>query len=502
VESEDILQESGPEAAGAVTRVLREALRTPTFVELLKVWMNSTDREKAHQFVGTLLWEDPSLFMSALSVTPEILNTLADVLVDLGENLDRFPPQLLDSYVDEILADIDTEKLKEIPGAYLPVLENINLHDRVFDAVKKVLAEADYGRVREVVTEHLETATEEAGEVLAIWLENPVIIANLLGIVPPLINSVIKLLSVTADELDMPPEVLASALFFVLSSVDAEELGRMLSNLSGQVNSLHAGNLVLGGEEPYFRQVFDDFCKRLFDNLDMKAAAGAISALGEDLEVMLGVLARQASRDPEMLLPIVETLASLSGSIFGIFSEALAEWTALPDETLYSISNAIYLNTDAVEIGRTMDSMVTLALRLREANPDIRGDRLAEAVEAMNTERLELLTRGLTGDVKKAALSNPGIRQMLEPEEVGKRVNEAIAGFNASASPIAVHDYLERLFATIDPKELGYLMSSVAGGFIEAVFSSRETALAVMKTVFSAVVGIGSNLVKLIFRKG
>ena len=501
MEDKDLLHEGNPENAGAMTRVLREALKTPTFVELAKIWISSIDREKAQRFVHTLLWQDIAFTMSVLGTVPEVLNTLLDALVELGENLDQFPPQLLDSYVDSLLADIDVEKLKEIPGAYMPVLENINLKDRVAEAVKKILAEADYGMVRETVTEHLESGTEAISGALAIWLENPVIIANLLGIVAPLANSLIKVLSVAVAELDMPPEILASALFNMLSALDAEELGRLLTNLSGQINLLHAGNIVLGGDEPYFRRVFDDFCKRVFDNLDMEATTGAFSALGEDLEVVLGVLIQQASRDPEMLLPMAKMLASLNNSIFRILSNALSEWTTLPDETLYRVSMAVHQNSDAVEIGRTVDSLITLALRLREANPEIQGERLTEALEVVNTERLELLVRGMAGDFKKAALANPGIRMTLQPEEVGRRVNEIIAGFNSSATPGAVKDYLVGVFAAVDADELGRLVASLVGGFTEAIFSKRDTALTVIKTVFFSFIGIGRNLVKLAFKR-
>jgi hypothetical protein len=98
-------------------------------------------------------------------------------------------------------------------------------------------------------------------------------------------------------------------------------------------------------------------------------------------------------------------------------------------------------------------------------------------------------------------MANPGIRMMLQPDELGKRVNEALAGFNNSASPDDVKDYLVELFGAVDAKELGRLMASVVGGFIEAVFSSRDTALAVVKTVLSGVAGIGRNLVKLVLKR-
>jgi hypothetical protein len=76
-----------------------------------------------------------------------------------------------------------------------------------------------------------------------------------------------------------------------------------------------------------------------------------------------------------------------------------------------------------------------------------------------------------------------------------------MAGFNSSATPGAVKDYLVGVFAAIDSEELGRLMASLVGGFTEAIFAKRDTALTVVKMVFSSVIAIGRNLVKLAFKR-
>jgi hypothetical protein len=496
------IEEVSDEDAGAVTRVVREMLRTPSFKELVKIWISTADREKAKGFVNTVLWEDFEFTLSLMSVFPELINYMVEALLEMSTSLEQLPSELLDTFVISLFGRIDTDRMKEIPGAYFPILEKINFQEKLSAEIDRVVTESDYGKAREVLEEQLETWTAGTARVLEKMLDNPVIIANLVGMVPPLGNYLINVLSVLFGKLEMPSEILASALFNTMSALDAEELGRALSGLFGQINLLHAGNIVLGGDEPYFRGVFNDFTRRMLDNLDTGVASGAISALGEDLEVIAGVLIEQATRDPERLLPLAPMVASLMNSVFRIFSNALAEWTALPDETLREVSMAFHEKSEAVEIGRTIDLFITLALRLREANPEIQGERLAEGLEVINTERLELLIRGMAGDVKRAALANPGIKMTLQPEEMGKRANEIIVGLNRAAGPAAVRDYVVEMMSVMDARELGLLLTTIAGGVIEGIFAKREMALEVIKTVMSSTFKVVGHMFKFVFKRG
>lgn len=379
--------------------------------------------------------------------------------------------------------------------------ESPGLAAEAFPAIEAALTDIDFGKMREAVIATLDYGVAVATKSLEKATDNPVIIANLVGMLPAVANSLVRIVSTILQNTDLPPEILASALFNVLTALDAEELGRTLSTLSEQIQELHAGSMILGGDEPRLRAVFTDFMKRVLDSLDVEAATGAAIALGEDTEVIAGALAELAARDPKTALALTRMAASLGNSMTRTCSAALGEAAAWPDELLVKMGELYRESSDAVEVGRAVDSFVTLSLRFREANPDLYRDMLIDTLRAVNTEQLELVLRGAANDVKQAALANPGIRMTLQPEEVGRRINGMLAGFNRATGQAAVKDYLSRLSSVIDSREVEAAVRNLGGGVVKAVFASPLTAKSLMKAAASSAWKLIKNMAGLLTKR-
>ena len=120
-------------------------------------------------------------------------------------------------------------------------------------AWRKIWNTADFGKIRVGLSAHLEGRREELrGEA---GLFNPVAISNLLGVVPPLANYALRVLTRTLQALNLPAEILANAVFQLLEDVDMAEVGGLVDALATFVSALHRGNLVLGRDEPRFKEV-------------------------------------------------------------------------------------------------------------------------------------------------------------------------------------------------------------------------------------------------------
>lgn len=115
--------------SGAGSRVLREIIRTPAFLEIIKLHAKGLDPESARELVRTFLWEDVELSLSLVGTVPEIVNYLAAAVLELGRQMNNFPGGLLDQYVMQIGSEIDVEVLKEFPGVFGPMLDNIRFKE-------------------------------------------------------------------------------------------------------------------------------------------------------------------------------------------------------------------------------------------------------------------------------------------------------------------------------------------------------------------------------------
>ena len=375
-----------------------------------------------------------------------------------------------------------------------------DLADQSFRAIEDALANTDFGKMREAVNALSDYATTIATKTLEEATGSPVVIANVVGMLPAVANGLLEILLTLLENTDLPPEILASALFNVLTALDAGKIGRALSAMSDQVQALHAGNIILGGDEPRLRAVFTDFVKRVLDNLDVDAAAGAVIALGEDGEVIAGSFAELAARDPRMVVALARMSSTLAGSMTRAISSALAEAVTWPDELLVEIGRVDRECSDPVEAGRALDSLVTLALRFREANPDLNREALTDVLRAVNTEQLELVLKGAADDLKQAALANPGVRMALEPEEVGRRLNGVLAGFNRSAVRGSTAGYLTRVLGAIDPDELEEALRNGTLGLVDALFSSARLARSMFRAAASGAWKVARGIVNLIVK--
>lgn len=420
--------------------------------------------------------------------------------------LDSLTPEERALVLEKHIAAFDGSEVAAAANAYSELAmkvheENPALVEAAYPAMEAVLKEIDFGKMRESTVALLDYFTTYMTHMIEVMMDNPVVVANLVGIAPPLLNSIIKVFSVALEKTNLPPEILASALFNTLSALDAEEIGRVLTTGSKMAIDLHAGNYILGGEEPRFRAVFTDFMKRVLDNLDSEAATGAVVALAEDAEVMAGVLVELVARDPEMVVLMSRMGTSLSNIAARVVANALGEASAWPDELLLKIAEEMRDGLESEEVGRALDSAVTLGLRFRETNPELHKEIMTNVLQGVNTGRLELLVLSASADLKEALLANPGVRQALEPEEMGRRVNDALARFNGSAAgrPGAIKDYMTRLLAAVDTRELERAARNVTHGMMDAVFAQRERAMALLKlgasNVFRAVKLVVKTLV-------
>ena len=116
---------SSGERMGAGARVLREIIRTPAFLEIIKANMAEAEPERARALVRTFLWEDADLSLSLMGTAPRAMNYLVEAVLELGRQLATFPPPLLEAFSAQLGEELDSAAVREIPAVYGPVLEKL-----------------------------------------------------------------------------------------------------------------------------------------------------------------------------------------------------------------------------------------------------------------------------------------------------------------------------------------------------------------------------------------
>ncbi len=109
--------------AGTGARVLRELIRTPAFMEIVKTDLASIQPERARELISTLVWSDPNLSLSLIGAIPDLFNYLVECLLALGRELGKFTPELLGVFLNSLGGRIDVGRIRDISRVYGPLLK-------------------------------------------------------------------------------------------------------------------------------------------------------------------------------------------------------------------------------------------------------------------------------------------------------------------------------------------------------------------------------------------
>ena len=430
--------------------------------------------------------------------TQDILNALRRLKIarlrllrELSWFVDELPQEERADLIETVFEVVDGSSMAESANSMARLFitlreERPELASELFPDIEAFFGETDFGKMRKAVNVLLDFWTGLTCKSFDMVADNPVVIANLIGMLPPVVNSLVKVLSYSLGKLDMPPEILASALFNLLLALDTGEIGRTITSASKMINDVHEGNIVLGRDEPRFKAVMSELAEGILENTDVEEASRAVVALGEDLEVAVGSMMDLLNRNPELLVAGVSTWVSLHNIVARMASGVLGELGQLPDETLSRMGDEIAGKLDAGEVGRAVNSMLALTGRFMEANPDLLRGVVADTLSTMDRDQLGTVLREAFREVGLAVKEDPGIRKALAPEEVGRRLNDLIVRFNG-VGPGAIKDYASRMLSTIDSDELERALRTLFGGVTDAVLESAEKAKAVVKPFLSAI---------------
>lgn len=126
-QNEDVRRPEDSVEAGVGARVIREIIRTPVFLEMIKAGADQRDPDAARQMVQTLLWEDASLSLGLMGASPAVMNYIIEALLEIGRQLNEFPDAILSEFLSQMAGDVSSGRLRELSEVYGPLLERIIL---------------------------------------------------------------------------------------------------------------------------------------------------------------------------------------------------------------------------------------------------------------------------------------------------------------------------------------------------------------------------------------
>jgi hypothetical protein len=443
----------------------------------LKEWLELLEAAEQAPVGEVLFDEKAKLGRETLLAFPRLIKIYLQLMVDSSDYLTGMPREDWDEFRGAYLSSLDSMPLGDAVNAYFRLSRKLweddaeALVEAELKLAGETLTKIDFGKVRKAMEVKLEGHYPVWEGILAQMVGDPIIIANLLTSLPAFANMLIKLLSNTLQQLDLPSEILASALFNLLEALDIEELGRLVSGIGATVNSLHEGDLVLGLNEPRFREVAGRLIERYMSTTDWHGNHEAMVALSQDLEVLIQAVADAATARPEVLAASVSCVTRIVGSLVRGLSYYARRMESLPDSFYLDWGRVIEEQAEVQELGNLLNSLLVMHNRLLDSNPELLQNVLGRLWSGIDLEELKKAMRQNLRQTFAWLAGQKDLTSLLEPGEAGKLLNSLIATYNrsAAAGPGVIRDYLGTALDQIDPVELGRAMDSTATQVVEAV---------------------------------
>ncbi len=482
---------AGPEGGGysALPGMVRELIRTPGFKELLMLHLRDINPDNARELMKAAIWEDVVFTMSALGATPQLVNWLLEALIELGVQLNNFTLDILRDFLVKLGQDLDVEKLRLLPAAYAPLVNELLLEDReALDGLiaglgslaedlagagertwRKIWNTADFGKIRAGLSAHFDERRAQMQDDPDIF--NPVALSNLLAAIPSLVNFVLRALTRTVQGMTLPAEILANAIFQLLEDLDMAEVGGLVNALSAFLNALHRGNLLLGRDEPRFREVLSRIIRNLVDGVDGEVFREMLLSLRDDGAVVGKVLSEYIYASPEATVEVGRWLCLATGAALRTTAETMRRVGELPEEAVGSFVDILAETVDPRELGRIVNYGAAQASKAMAARPGEMGRQVGRLLASLEGEELAEAGKAAFLEIRDAALADPALQAALEPERVGEMINTGLATFNRFAwrNPGLMADKAARTLAVVDMDQVVLAAGEVMGAGLKAL---------------------------------
>ena len=276
---------------------LRELLRTPVVREILDAG-EPLQGEAGRDLARALLADDPALGLGLLARSPQLVNALCAALAEAGSTLERLPAPLQLRLLQQLAAQLDRPALLATARLYGRLLARLL-------ALPELVHAIDPGSIRQAATGLAAAAAEALAPLCENAARDPLLLANLAGIVAPVLNALLDVVVRALRALDLPPELLASALLAALEDIDAARAGALLEQTALLLARAHEGDLLLGRGEPRLRLVLGRFLGQALAAADPGALARAVQCLAEDARTGLRAIADVVRGDRERVAPLL-----------------------------------------------------------------------------------------------------------------------------------------------------------------------------------------------------
>ncbi len=338
------------------------------------------------------LFEDENFVNNLTCLLPGLVNDLTDALsgINLGKN----------GAAKDLLHTLLTETGQGRTGSVLTSLARLVSHIHKTDphfftttlepGIQKWIASVDFAELKEAADRSGPDALAFVEMVNTVIWQYPSKVIGIFSLLPSLINILAGSLNISLEKLNaVPPDLLTDIITSLLEEISAEEVGSVINELAEISRKLHTGSALLG--EPGAPQLENALADKLEDIIAQVEPRifwkGKLSLARLKASVDEAITGATAN-DSELLQLAMTNSPELANIRVRARNKHLSALENQDDAAFDSLMNFRLSALDTQEAAEQINTIVRLANRLWDQNPDICSEFIRQFVNGLDEDEL------------------------------------------------------------------------------------------------------------------
>lgn len=353
------------------------------------------------------LFSDPRHLDHLADILPGLLDTAADIALNIGESLAALPPDQREKTLAGILSAVSSGRSGAVITTWARVLANIQAENPDFLArtlepgISKWINDTDFGELKDLLNAaagSLGPMTAMAGDLLWQYPAKVVLMASFL---PTLANMMLDIANEGLGRFNqMPPDLVTDVMLSYLRDVDGEKIGTIINELTELIRKIHTGSALIGdGGVTGFNRELHDCLTAIVTSVNGETFFKARKTLADGRTTMGSVFADILESHPDLLLDAIRNRhANWNTAIHNTARQTIL-LADLPEE---DVTQAFAENLSQLDAGEASEiaNLTSLFInRIRASSPAVLPSVVAQIANGLDLLEIEDTVKGVLDDI-------------------------------------------------------------------------------------------------------
>ena len=270
-----------------------------------------------------------------------------------------------------------------------------------------------------------QSETARQAKSLQTVLQSPYMSRHLAKAVPMLLNNLLEAIQCMAVSLENLSRA-EQATFFqdLLSSIETEKIGAILTSLAKTTESVHQEN------PKAFSQYLSPSIKNAFSRTDFGKLKASFNGAGEDIDDFLAGINDLLFEFPAKMILIFSFLPGMGNHLLFFLEDLLKRFNALPADLLADVLISFFNEIDSSRLGRLINSLNEMVRQLHTGSALI-GEPGVPKFSIELLQKTKKIMREIDPDIARKAKMAwldgketfvQALDQTSDPEQMGSRI--------------------------------------------------------------------------------